>query len=270
MSPASPEELELHRRLVDGDPMACAELYNRYTEDLIEDLAIQYNGIAAHDRDLVSSAVTDAVFDYIAHPTRYRPNEKNLKGYLRMSAVGNLLNLWHRVPGPEKAGWVRSLDEMCERGVCPVCSMVGRLQGVDDYDDSVQAICRAWRHLLEQLPDSSPAELVQILDKGVALIPRSRNSIVKASRDLETGVLGMQILWRLWQRVRERVPDRRERQTFVLMLCGVRETGVYARALELSHLPLREQRNEVKRVKDRVKKRLQRADWSGLSGKEAG
>jgi hypothetical protein len=106
MAPASPEELELHRRLVDGDPTAYAELVNRYTQDLIDDLVIHYDGIAAYDEGLISSAVTDAVLDYIAHPTRYRPNGKNLKGYLRMSAVGDLLSLWHRVPRPEKAGRV--------------------------------------------------------------------------------------------------------------------------------------------------------------------
>lgn len=269
MSPASSEELELHRRLVDGDPMACTELYDRYTDGLVEDLALQYHGIAAYDWDLVSSAVTDAILDYIAHPTKYKPSGRDLKGYLRMSAAGDLLNLWRRVPGPEKAGWVVSLDEMIERGVCPVCNIVGRLQGVDDDHDSVQAICRAWRYLLERLPDSSPGQLVQTLDKDVALVPNSGNSVVEAGRDLEFERAGMQMLWRLWQRVCERVPDRRERQVFVLMLCGVRESGAYGRALELSHLPLGEQRNKVKRVKDRIRKRLQRTDWDDFDGKEA-
>jgi hypothetical protein len=267
VSPASFEELELHRRLVDGDPTASAELYDRYTAGLIEDLTVRYDRIAAHDRGLVSSAVTDALFDYVAHPGRYRTGEKNLAGYLRMSAVGDLLNLWRRVPRSEKAGWVTSLDELIERGTCPVCDVVGRLQEIDVYSDAVKAICRAWRQLLERLPDSSPAKLVQILDTSVALLSDSGNSIVGIGRELDLGVPGIQILWRFWRRVQALVPDRGERQAFVLMLCGVRETGAYARALRISYMPVSEQRREAKRVKDRVRKRLQRADWSGFSEK---
>jgi len=270
MSPASAEELELHRRLVDGDPMASADLFCRYAEGLVEDLAVRYDRIAAHDRGLVSSAVTDAVLDYIAHPARYRPGKKNLRGYLRMSAVGDLLNLWRRVPRPEKAGWVESLDELVECGACPVCEVVGRLQDFDVYHDPVKALCRAWRHLLERLPDSSPARLAQILDESVALLSETGNSIVRVGRELDLRVPGIEILRRLWRQVCELVPHRGERQAFVLMLCGVRETGAYARALQLSHLPLGEQRKEVKRVKDRLVKRLRRADWSGFTGKGMG
>jgi hypothetical protein len=143
---------------------------------------------------------------------------------------------------------------------------VGRLHGIDPYDDSVKVICRAWRQLLERLPDSSAAKVVHILDKGVALASRNGNSTAEVRRDPEVGGPGTQILWRLWQRLCERVPDRRERRAFVLMLCGIRETGAYARELELSDLPPSEQRNEVKRVKDRLKKRLQRTDWDDLNG----
>jgi hypothetical protein len=250
---------------VDGDPTASADLFCRYAEGLVEDLAVRYDRIAAHDRGMVSSAVTDAVLDYIAHPARYRPGKKNLKGYLRMSAVGDLLNLWRGVPRPEKAGWVESLDEMVERGGCPVCDVVGRLPEIDVCNDPVKAICRAWRQLLERLPDSGPAKLVQILDKSVALVSKSGNSIVGVGGEPGLRVPGVEILWRLWRRVCELVPDRGERRAFVLMLCGVRETSAYARALRISHLPWGEQCREVKRVKDRLKKRLRRADWSGFT-----
>jgi hypothetical protein len=270
MSPASVEELKLHKRLVDGDPTASAELYDRYAEGLVEDLAVQYDRIAAHDRGLVSSAVTDAVLNLIAHPARYRPGAKNLRGYLRMSAVGDLLNLWRRVPRPEKAGRVKSLDELVERGMCPACDVVGRRQELDVYHDPVRAVCRAWRRLVERAPDRSPAKLVQILDESVALASKSGNSIVGVGHELDPAVPGVEILRRLWRRVRELVPDRGERQAFVLMLCGVRETGAYARTLQIAHLPWGEQRKEVKRVKDRLVKRLRRADWRGFTGKTAG
>lgn len=50
-----------------------------------------------------------------------------------------------------------------------------------------------------------------------------------------------------------------ERQTLELLIEGERRTQEFARVLDVSHLPQSEQRREVKRVKDRIKKRLQRA-----------
>jgi hypothetical protein len=53
--------------------------------------------------------------------------------------------------------------------------------------------------------------------------------------------------------------DRDEEVTFGLMLEGVRDTATFARGLGVEHLPAPEQVVQVKRVKDRVKKRLARA-----------
>lgn len=50
-----------------------------------------------------------------------------------------------------------------------------------------------------------------------------------------------------------------EVQALGLLECGERRTELWSAALGLSHLPLRQQRAEVKRVKDRLKKRLLRA-----------
>ncbi len=49
-----------------------------------------------------------------------------------------------------------------------------------------------------------------------------------------------------------------DRQLFLLMLNGVRETEPYAEILQLTSQPLPEQRREVKRAKDRLTKRLTR------------
>jgi DNA-directed RNA polymerase specialized sigma24 family protein len=49
-----------------------------------------------------------------------------------------------------------------------------------------------------------------------------------------------------------------DRQLFLLMLNGVRETDPYAQILQLSHAPVTEQRREVKRAKDRLTKSLSR------------
>jgi hypothetical protein len=51
-----------------------------------------------------------------------------------------------------------------------------------------------------------------------------------------------------------------EGRVWELMQCGERRTEVYAAALGITHLPWEEQRREVKRVKDRLTKRCERAE----------
>ena len=52
--------------------------------------------------------------------------------------------------------------------------------------------------------------------------------------------------------------DSTDRQLFLLMLNGVRETEPYAEIMQLDMLPLTEQRSAVKRAKDRLTKKLSR------------
>jgi len=53
-------------------------------------------------------------------------------------------------------------------------------------------------------------------------------------------------------------PDAAERAVVELLRDGVRANAQYAAALGLSHLPVDRQNQEVKRVKDRIKKKLRR------------
>ena len=64
--------------------------------------------------------------------------------------------------------------------------------------------------------------------------------------------------WRaLLQSVRGQCDDK-EKQALELLLAGERSTAVYAAALGISEKPFPEQEREVKKVKDRLKKRLER------------
>lgn len=60
-----------------------------------------------------------------------------------------------------------------------------------------------------------------------------------------------------WGELRERLSGE-ERRVLDLMLAGERRTAAFAEAAGLCHLAPEEQRREVKRVKDRIKKRLER------------
>lgn len=63
-----------------------------------------------------------------------------------------------------------------------------------------------------------------------------------------------ELLWRL----REQLPEPRDREALGLIVDGERKTAVFARLYGLMDLPPAEQRRAVKRHKDRVKQRARR------------
>jgi hypothetical protein len=54
------------------------------------------------------------------------------------------------------------------------------------------------------------------------------------------------------------LPNQQDRQILALRLQGERRTEAFAKILQISHLPIAEQRREVKRAKDRIDKFLRR------------
>lgn len=70
----------------------------------------------------------------------------------------------------------------------------------------------------------------------------------------------------VWDWLPRFIPDPVDQEIVLLMLNGVRETEIYADVLGLSSLSLADQAKEVKRHKDRLKKKFQRnIDRSELS-----
>lgn len=67
---------------------------------------------------------------------------------------------------------------------------------------------------------------------------------------------------RLLEKVRA-ISNEMEQMVLDLMLDGVRENEVYARVMAITHLPFKEQRKHVKRVKDRINKRVERERLRG-------
>lgn len=211
MSPALPDELELHERLLNRDESASGELFARYMNWMVDALRARYPSVARYDETLVLDAVTDALFDYVSRPEAYRPDLKGLKGFLYLAAYRNLLNAWRSIR--QTAAVETSLDQLVE---------LGRENG------------------------NSPVEECDIADQVVDTIA----------------------LAQVWQHVQALLPNDADLQVVALMSQGVRETRAYAEVLGLTEMPLAEQRKQVKRAKDRLLKRLRRADWSHLSQRE--
>lgn len=81
--------------------------------------------------------------------------------------------------------------------------------------------------------------------------------VVDEQQDIDQ-IMGSIHVEHLWQIIEERFPDPIEWQIVELMVDRVRSAQPYVELLGLAHLPADEQVKEVKRVKDRIAKRLRR------------
>lgn len=81
---------DIHRRLIDRDPIASAELAEQVFPLLIDELSKRNTAIS--DSDLISDACSDALLNYVQAPESYDPVKRGLFGYLMMSAQGDLVN----------------------------------------------------------------------------------------------------------------------------------------------------------------------------------
>jgi DNA-directed RNA polymerase specialized sigma24 family protein len=85
--------LELHRRVLAGDPSASSELFSTIHRPVVSVL------VRIHSRRLLppedaGDLATDALVDYLRHPGKYDPERSSLFSYLCMIAKGDALNLF--------------------------------------------------------------------------------------------------------------------------------------------------------------------------------
>jgi RNA polymerase sigma-70 factor (ECF subfamily) len=83
-------ERNLHRRLVDGDPVAPAVLAMTYLVPVVERLRASSPGVG--DDMLIQDAATDAILNYAERPKQFDPAKSKLFPYLVMAARGDLRN----------------------------------------------------------------------------------------------------------------------------------------------------------------------------------
>lgn len=201
--PSSPEGEGhvLYHRLLTGDATAPADLALTYLDRLTDWLLTRNPRADSHD---CATAAEDALLALIKNPASYRPERQSLEVYLRMSASGDLKNLWRaeRRHSSRRASW-----------------------------ESVEFSPAVGKYLQEA---DDPAWLIERDEVEAPPIPA---------------------------RVQERLTPG-ESRVLELLRQGERRTEVYVAALGLSARPLTEQRRAVKRVKDRLKKRLERAGGS--------
>lgn len=83
--------MELHRRLLERDPTATAELAQAVYPGLVRRLSREFE--AQKDWMLPHDAATEAFMAYVKKPDRFDPTKRSLPGYLLMAARRDLLNM---------------------------------------------------------------------------------------------------------------------------------------------------------------------------------
>ena len=154
--------------------------------------------------NLVDTAVTDAVLNYLDNPAQFEKKKKTLLRYLLMSAKGDLLNTIK----PSK------LDENST-------------------------------HLNEDVEfgDSFTEETIE-------------GHVASAKIDVEIEVENR--MSSVHSRINELFPEQKDREFVVMMMNGVRDTEEFAKILGIEQLNSSQQRDIVKRHKDRIKKVITR------------
>jgi Sigma-70 region 2 len=192
--------LGAHQRLLDGDLVASADLYELLLDPLV--WALRRRWPDASWAEAVEDAAVDALVEHVRAPERYDPARASLLGWLVWQANADLINVY------------RSAQRQFERNV----EIQSQLRNdSDDAEQSFDAVGGA--------SDRYPV----LEDSG------------------------------MWARIRVAFPDRRERE--LIWRCwveGERSTEVAAAILGLTDLPTAEQQQQVKIVKDRIKKKLRR------------
>ncbi len=187
--------LRLHRRLLEGDRVAPADLMELLLSPLIGQMKHEYPTTDVH---LVSDGVTDALLDYCARPGSFdQTRGVPLNRFLAKAAWRNIANI------------LRGETRRKAR--------------------EAKAVETADQNVVELDPAKGNPQQNEVLDtnQGLAKLARS-------------------------------LPDPTDQQVYKLKAMGERRTDIFAKAMGITHLPIEQQRREVKKAKDRIDKVMER------------
>ena len=194
------DELALHKRLVDGDVAAPAEIANVFIDGLIKWLID--NNSSKIPEDLCVEAAGDAWEALVKNPASFKPEQgKRLGQYLCMSAQGDLRNRLSK----EGRRREKSLE------VVQLSAKDGKYLETED-DPSLPL------RIQEEAEQAEQGRL-RIMGDGLS---------------------------------------EAESRVYDLIMRGERKTAAFAQALGIDHLPKKEKTDVVNRVKNKIKKRINR------------
>lgn len=98
------EALDVHQRLLQGDPIASADAAELLLDPVVARLKRKWPGPAYSDA--CHDAAVDVLVMYFTDPSRYQPAQSSLVGWLVMQAHGDLLNDYASKPKQFERLWL--------------------------------------------------------------------------------------------------------------------------------------------------------------------
>jgi len=181
---------QLHARLLQQDPVAPAEFAEAFLEELVRRLRAKAS--SGYEETLLQDAATDALLDYVQHPSKFNPRKSALFTYLTMAAHRDLLNMLTK----EKR---RRNRELPLQDVEETLNQGNNIVEIENYvlDDMTAAKKEdVLRLVAETFPDTRDRALLELMMNGErrttafcnvlgiqALTPDEQRKIVKRHKD---------------------------------------------------------------------------------------
>lgn len=152
--------LQLHARLLQRDPVAPSEFVEAFLDELVRRLRAKVD--PHYEKTLFLDAATDALLDYVQHPSKFDPHKSALLTYLTMAAYRDFLNILakqkrrrrHEVP-------LQAVEETLNRGNNMVEAENGALNHMKLKNNT-----EILRMVAEIFPDTRDRELLKLMMNG--------------------------------------------------------------------------------------------------------
>lgn len=145
---------DLHRRVLAGDPVVRAEVFELLLDPLVDRLAFRWPRLRGTEQ--LGDQAIDAIMGYLGAPARYDPARSSLLTYLALDAHGDLLNSYRRSTLPTESLEVVELDPSRRK----------MLSVEPDHHPSDSGVLELLEQVRHALPDERDQRVVALMMNG--------------------------------------------------------------------------------------------------------
>jgi RNA polymerase sigma-70 factor, ECF subfamily len=151
--------LEVHQRLLGGDPIAPADAAELLLDPVVARLRYKWPDVVY--TDACRDAAVDVFVTYLAHPNRYQPTQSSLVGWLVMQADHDLINDYDSRPKRFERLWL-------VESALPVDPNTGETLRLDEQVPSFDPVpdiggASVWAAVREAFPDERDRRLIWLM-----------------------------------------------------------------------------------------------------------
>jgi len=168
--PSRAEELELHERVLAGDPLASVDAFKAFVEPVAAALRI---GLPCPDDDLAYDAAVDAVYNYLDAPDTYDRDRARLSTFLKRIATRRLVD--HLRSSSRRKGREEAFQEAVELSATAPNEVMER--GIEARG--------LWKQVEVALPDAKDRDALKLILAGERATTRLADAFGVSSLPIE-------------------------------------------------------------------------------------